>query len=171
MRGNKMKVFVLIAVSLLSAVSVTKAADLTSVDKKFVQEAAAGNAAEVKLAQLAQQKSQNSKIKEFADRMITDHTKANDDLKNATGVTLPDHLTGKAKVAYDKLDKLSGTDFDRSYINDMVKDHEEVAAQYKKEQDTVKDAALKGYVDNTLPVVESHLAMAKDIQKTVASRT
>ena len=165
-----MKIFVITAVSLLTALSLTKAADLTSSEKKFAQEAAAGNSAEVKLAQLAQQKTQDSKIKEFADRMIADHTKANDDLKTIADVTVPDHLTGAAKTAYDKLEKLSGTDFDRTYINDMVKDHEEVAAQYKKEQGTAKDAALKGYVDKTLPVVESHLAMAKEIQKTTANR-
>jgi putative membrane protein len=104
--------------------------------------------------------------------MIADHTKANDDLRKiaeAANVKTSDRLIGEAKTAYDKLEKLSGPEFDHAYISDMVKDHEQVAPEYKKEQSIAKNADLKAYVDQTLPVVQSHLSMAQEIQKTATN--
>jgi len=85
-------------------------------------------------------------------------------------VKTSDQLKGEAKATYNKLEKLSGPDFDRAYTSDMVKDHQKVAADYQKEQGQVKDPQLKTYVDNTLPVVQSHLRMAEEIKSNTASR-
>lgn len=167
-----MKTSILI-LSLLSAACVVEAGGLTTSEKQFVQKAAAGNTAEIKLAQLAEQKSQDSKVKDFANRMITDHGKANNDLKpiaDAAYVGMPDQLKGEAKATYNVLEKLSGRNFDRMYISNMVIDHRKDAAEYQKEQSQVKDPQLKTYLDNTLPVVQSHLSMAEEIKKTTASR-
>jgi len=166
----KKSVFIL---SLFSAASFVQAADLASSDKQFIEKVAAGNTAEVKLAQLAEQKSQDSKVKDFANRMITDHGKANNDLRPIAGtaqIKIPDQLKGEAKARYNKLEKLSGPEFDRTYINDMVKDHQKDATEYQKEQGQVKDPQLKTYVDNTLPVVQSHFHMAEEIKNSTASR-
>ena len=161
----KTSIFVLL---LLSAASLAKADNLTTSEKQFVETAAAGNAAEIRLAQLAQQKSQDSKVRAFADRMISDHGKANNDLKpiaDAAHVGMPNQLKGEAKAAYNKLEKLNGPNFDHSYITDMVTDHQKVAAEYQKEQSEAKNPQLKTYVDNTLPVVQSHLTMAEEVKK------
>lgn len=132
----------ILVLSLFSTAFLVKADNLTSSEKQFVEKAAAGNTAEVKLAQLAEQKTQDSKVKDFAKRMITDHGKANDDLKpiaDADHVGMSDQLKGEAKATYNELEKLSGTTFDRSYISDMVKDHRKDAAEYQKEKAQVKD--------------------------------
>jgi putative membrane protein len=163
----------ILVLSLLSAASLVKADTLTSSEKQFVEKAAAGNTAEIKLAQLAEKKSRDSKVKDFANRMITDHGKANNDLKpiaDAAHLGMSDQLEGEAKATYIKLERLSGPDFDRSYISGMVKDHRKDAAGYQKAQSQVKDPQLKIYVDNTLPVVQSHLSMAEEIQKAAAKR-
>jgi putative membrane protein len=167
-----MKISVLV-LSLLSSASLVEAGNLTSSEKQFVEKAAAGNTAEIKLAELALRKSQDQKIKDFANRMIADHGKANNDLKpiaEAANVKMPDQLKGEAMATYTELAKLSGPEFDRSYISDMVKAHRRDAAEYQKEKGQVKDPQLKTYVDNTLPVVQSHLGMAEEMQKTTASR-
>jgi putative membrane protein len=101
----------ILVLSLLSAASLAKADTLTSSEKQFVEKAAAGNTAEIKLAQLAEKKSRNSKVKDFANRMITDHGKANNDLKpiaDGTHLGMPDQLEGEAKATYIKLARLSG---------------------------------------------------------------
>lgn len=93
-----MKISVLV-LSLLSAASLVEAGNLTSSEKQFVEKAAAGNTAEIKLAELALRKSQDQKIKDFANRMIADHGKANNDLKpiaDAAHVGMPDQLKGEA---------------------------------------------------------------------------
>ena len=68
------------------------------------------------------------------------------------------------KKTYDRLVKLNGAAFDKAYVNAMVKDHEKDVAAYKTAQGMAKDADLKKYVDDTLPVVEHHLQMIKDMQ-------
>ncbi len=162
-----------IALCLLSVVSIVQAASLTPAERQFVENAAAGNTAEIKLAQLAQQKAQDSQVKDFANRMITDHGKANDNLRpiaQAANVTMPDQLKGDAKATHNELQKLSGAKFDRQYVTSMVRDHRKDAAAYRKAQATVKDPQLKAYIDNTLPVVESHLTMVEGIEKSMVKR-
>ena len=163
----------ILALALLSSVTLVKADNLTTSEKQFVDKAAAANIAEIELAQLAQRKSQDSKIKAFADRMIIDHNKANNDLKaiaDAAHIGISDRLEGESKAAYEKLEKLDGSSFDRSYISDMVTDHQKAAAEYEKERGEVKSPNLKAYVDNTLVAVQNHLSMAEEVQKNITSR-
>ncbi len=139
-----------------------------SAEQKFIKKAGGGNAAEVQLGELAQKNGENTEVKQFGAQMVTDHGKANTDLgaiatkQNVTPFP-PEPMAMQKKTA-DKLAKLNGAAFDKAYVNDMVKDHEKDVAAYKKAQNMVKDADLKKYVDDTLPVIEHHLQMIKDMQ-------
>lgn len=162
-----MKKPALVAFSLL-AVAGLATADLTTAEKAFVTKAAKGNMAEVELGKLASDKSHNQQVKDFGQQMVTDHSKANDNLKpiaDSNGVQWPTQLTGEPKALYDKLSKLSGAAFDKTYIHAMVEDHQKDAKEYETESGKAKDSQLKSYVDQTLPVVQQHLSHIQSIQQ------
>src|SRR6185369_1691885 len=142
-------------------------------DSHFAMEAAEGGMAEVELGQLAVDKASNAKVKEFGQRMVTDHGKAGDELKTlaaSKNITLPTTINAKQKAMKDRLSKLSGTAFDRAYIADMVKDHQMDAAAFHKEATTGHDAEIKAWASKTGSVVDEHLKMARDIQKEIAAK-
>jgi len=141
-------------------------------DHKFAQEAAAGGAAEVQLGQLAADKATNEKVKQFGQRMVTDHTKANNELKalaEKKGITLSDTPKSKDKSAMDKLSKMSGPAFDKAYMQNMVKDHQKDVAEFQKEASNGTDPDLKAWAGTTLPVLQEHLRMAKEAMSAVSS--
>ena len=141
---------------------------LSPTEKTFVTKAAKGNLAEVELGKLASDKSHNQQVKDFGQQMVTDHSKANDNLKpiaDSNGVQWPTKLTGEPKALYDKLSKLSGAAFDRTYIHAMAEDHQKDAKEYETESGKIKDSQLKSYVDQTLPVVQQHLSHIQSIQQ------
>lgn len=143
-------------------------------DAKFVRQAAVGGMAEVELAQLAQQKSQNAQVKQFADMMVKDHTQANDELKGivtAKGGSVPATLDKKHAQLKTKLSGLSGAAFDRAYASAMVDGHTEMLALMKGEASGGKDAELKAFAAKTAPVVDHHLGMAKDLQHSAGGKT
>ncbi len=144
---------------------------ISASDKAFVKEAAIGGMAEVELGTLAKEKASNPDVKAFGDRMVTDHSKANDQLKQwaqQKNVTLPTDLDAKSKATHDRLAKLSGDAFDKAYMADMVSDHNEDVAAFKRESAGAKDADLKAWAGKTLPTLEDHLKQAKDVQAKVA---
>jgi putative membrane protein len=145
---------------------------LSAPEKAFVEKAAKGNLAEVELGKLASQKSNNAQVKAFGQQMITDHSKANDSLKpiaDSAHVPWPTQLTGESKTVYDRLSKLSGSQFDKLYVQTMAQDHQKDAAEYRTESTKVKDPQLKTYITQTLPVVEQHLNHIKQIQPSVGA--
>jgi putative membrane protein len=151
----------------LSAFSASAQANLppkvNSADQMFLRQAAEINLSEIDLAQLAQQNGTAEQVKQFAQRMITDHTsnlQALKDLSAREDITLPDQLSAKATALYARLGKLSGTDFDHAYINAMVDGHTQAATLFKNESRTAADSAVRAYAARTLPVVEEHLKMA-----------
>ena len=164
-----MKKAVLLAFPFLFAVvSGAYAQGLSTAEKTFVTKAAKGNFAEVELGKLASQKSHNPDVKAFGEQMVTDHSKANDNLKpiaDSNGVQMPTKLTGEPKALYDKLSTLSGAAFDKTYIHAMVEGHQQTAKDYEMESGKVKDSQLKSYVDQTLPVVQQHLSHIQSIQQ------
>ena len=145
------------------------ATSLTDKDKEFMTKAAQGGMMEVTLGQMVSQKAQSPDVKTFADRMVNDHSKANDELKQVAstkGLTLPTDM-GEHQKTVDELSKKSGKDLDKSYMTGMVKDHEKDVAEFKKASNEVKDADLKNWATKTLPTLEEHLRMAKETQKKV----
>ena len=145
--------------------SSSAASSVDPADQDFMTKVAQGSMAEVSLGQMASSKATNADVKAFADRMVTDHGKLNDELKQLAqtkGVTLPADVDKASKDAADKLSKESGKAFDKSYIGDMVTGHEKVVAAFEKEAKDGKDPDLKTWVTNSLPTIKDHLKMAKE---------
>lgn len=132
--------------------------------EKFWLEAAQGGMTEVELSQLALQKSQNEEVKTFAQMMVDDHTKANDELKTlaqSKGVTLPTEMNAKQMATKDKLNGLSGDAFDREYMKTMVKDHDKTVKLFQKQADSGKDEEVKAFAAKTLPTLQGHQSKAR----------
>jgi putative membrane protein len=140
----------------------------SSSDVSFAKEAAIGGMSEVELGQLAVQKASDPRVKQFGQRMVDDHTKANDALKAAAaqeGITLPTSTDTKHEEFRAKLDKLSGPQFDEAYTKVMVRDHKEDVAAFEKQAKAASSPVQK-FAANTLPTLESHLQMIEGISGT-----
>jgi putative membrane protein len=141
-------------------------------DKTFVMKAAQGGMAEVELGQLATQNAQSDQVKQFGQRMVDDHTKANDQLKQVAqqkGLTIPTDLSAKDKADKDRLSKLKGEQFDRAYMQHMVMDHKKDVAEFQKESTSGKDNDVKNFASQTLPILQDHLKQAQQVNKAEAS--
>src|ERR1044072_6792701 len=117
------------------------------------------------MGSLAAQNGQSADVKSFGNRMVNDHGKANDELKALAankGVTLPTDVDAEHKAKQDELAKKSGKDFDKAYIDDMVKDHEKDVAEFQKESTAAQDSDLKVWVSKTLPTLQDNLRQAKE---------
>jgi putative membrane protein len=115
---------------------------------------------------VAQEKAASPDVKQFGERMVSDHTKAADQLKQVAekeGVTLPDELNAKDAATQARLEKLSGEAFDRAYMRDMVKDHTQDVAEFRNEDKNGKDPNVKDFASQTVPTLEDHLKEAKSI--------
>jgi putative membrane protein len=148
-----------------SGMAATSTAAVAPGDKRFVEKAASAGMAEVQAAQLAEQKTQDPKVKEFAQQMITDHSAANKQLQTIAeqkGLTIPTALDAKDQKQLDKLQNLTGAKFDRAYMKDQARDHEEVLKLLQKEAKNGKDADLKSFADQTIPTIQKHIDMVKE---------
>ena len=149
-----------------SASSASGSSQLSAADQTFVKKAAQGGMAEVELGKLATQKASSEEVKKFGQRMVDDHTKANDQLKQIAGtkgVTLPTELDSKDQALKDRLSKLDGEKFDQAYMKNMVRDHTKDVSEFRKESTSGKDSDLKSFASQTLPTLEDHLKEAKNI--------
>ncbi|KAF2394619.1 MULTISPECIES: DUF4142 domain-containing protein [Pseudomonas] len=164
--------FTLRHLALAVALSTSMGSAFAATSNDFVDNAAAGGIAEVETSKLALEKSASADIKSFANMMITDHTKANEELAALAkkhDIEVPDSTTivnqAKAKI----LD-LRDESFDAAYANNQVKAHEDTIALFKKEADTVTDdkkpgaTELKGFAQKMLPALQKHLEAAKELQ-------
>ena len=108
---------------------------------------------------MGQKQAKNAEVKKFATRMVTDHTKANNQLKalaKKKGVTLDAEAP--------KMDKMDDATFDKDYMDHMVKDHEKAVSNFEEEAKDGGDADVKAWAGKTLPTLKKHLEMAKEIQ-------
>lgn len=139
---------------------------LSAVDQEFVQQAAVGGLAEVAAGRLALQKSQNTRVKQFAQQMVTDHTAANAALQRLAtpkGLTLPAKPDAKHEAAVKDLAAKDGTKFDRAYMLAQVQDHLQVISVFQREAAQGGDTELKSWAQQTLPKLRHHLQMAEEI--------
>ena len=139
---------------------------LSAMDQHFMKEAAEGGMAEVELGNLASQKASSSEVKHFGERMVQDHTKANDQLKqiaSSKGVKLPSEPSHAQMAEKKRLEKLSGTQFDKAYMDAMLKDHKKDVADFQKESQSGKDPDLKSFASQTLPTLQDHLKQAQSV--------
>lgn len=140
--------------------------NVSSADKDFMDKAAQGGMAEVKLGELAATKAQSAEVKKFGQQMVDDHSKANGELKTVAAgksVTLPTDVNAEQKELMDKLSKLSGAAFDKEYVKAMVEDHEKDVADFEKQSSGGTDADVKAFATKTLPTLKSHLETIKSI--------
>lgn len=136
------------------------------VDAKFAVDAANGGMAEVAVGKLAQQKATNARVKDFANMMVADHSKANDELMalaKSKNITLPDSVSNDKKQAMMDLSQKSGADFDKAYVDMMVDGHQKTIALFEDESKNGKDADIKAFVDKTLPTIRMHLSHIQSI--------
>jgi len=142
-------------------------------DTKFIEQAAANGVAEVKLGELASQRASNGDVKEFAQKLVEDHSKANGELEKiaaAQNVSPRQELKGKHQKAYDKLSKLEGEAFDKAYVKHMVDDHQKAVKLFERQAKNASDPELKQFASSTLPKLQGHLAEAKRLQDEIGQR-
>ncbi len=141
-------------------------------DNTFVMNAAKGGMAEVELGKLAVQKASSDQVKQFGQRMVDDHGKANDELKalaQQKNITVPSEIDAKHKAEIDRLSKLSGAAFDREYMRAMLMDHRKDVNEFRVESKSGKDADVKAWAAKTLPTLEEHLKQAQDTNRAVGT--
>ena len=141
-------------------------------DNTFVTKAAEGGMAEVELGKLAVEKASNDQVKQFGQRMVDDHSKANDELKTIAqqkNITLPTGISAKDKAERDRLARLSGAAFDHAYMSAMLTDHKKDVNEFRVESTSGKDADIKAFAAKTLPTLEEHLKLAQDANKAVGT--
>jgi putative membrane protein len=140
----------------------TPATKASSADHSFATKAAAAGAAEIADAQLALKNSSRQDVKNFAQRMVDDHTKAADQLKSiatSEGITLPNGESAADKKNTDALQKLNGAAFDQKYIQGQRAAHKQAVSLFTSESKSGKDGQLKSFASQTLPTLQDHLKM------------
>lgn len=138
-------------------------------DKHFVSEALKGGMAEVEMGRLAAEKDESSDVRQFGQKMVEDHTKLGDQMKQVAsqiGVAIPKSPTLLQQAEIKKLRGLSGNQFDQEYIRTMVKDHEQDLKDFRKEADTGKSSLVKNAASQGADVISSHLSIIKRIAAT-----
>jgi len=139
-------------------------------DSSFCEKAAEGSSQELALSQLAADHSQNSDVKEFAAKMVSDHTALNSklmDLASKKGVSLDKYVAKGQQDDVDSLSKENGADFDKDYLKHMVKGHTEMVELFKSEGSKSKDADLAGFANDNIMTIQHHLDMAESLQQKV----
>lgn len=142
------------------------AASVDQDDAKFAVEAANGGMAEVELGTLAQQKASNPKVKDFGSMMVTDHTKANNEMKalaQTKNITLPTAISSDEQKVKDDLSAKSGNDFDKAYVSNMIDDHKKDIKAFEDASKNCKDPDLKAFAIKTLPTLKMHLSAIQKI--------
>ena len=140
---------------------------------KFATEAARGGMAEVELGRLAAQKAADPSVREFGQRMVADHSRANAELKSLAakkGMKLPNDMNSDQKSEMDKLAKISGAEFDKEYMSAMLKDHEDDVKAFETQSKDGNDADVKAFAAKTLPTLQGHLQMARDAAQKVGAK-
>jgi putative membrane protein len=152
----------------------SSSSSLSAKDKAFMMKAAKGGMEEVEIGQIVADKAQSDDVKQFAKRMVDDHTKANDELKalaQQKGVTLPSDSGAEGKAMKAKLEKLSGAQLDKAYMHDMVLDHTKDVHEFQTESKMAKDSDVKSFAEKTLPTLQDHLKQAKDVAAKTGAAT
>jgi putative membrane protein len=137
-------------------------------DKQFLAKAAQSDVNEIKLSQLAEEKASNPAVKAFAQKMVAEHKKLSASMKpfaDSWGLTAPTDLDDHHKEEYSKLNGLSGADFDKEYVDQMVSDHAKALSAFTSEAKDTKDMKFKAAVLKGKTVVAAHKNMAYDLKK------
>jgi putative membrane protein len=145
---------------------------LDAKDRRFIEKLAAGNEAEIQLGQLAQQKAQNQQVKDFAQRMVNDHTNAKNQMQqilSKDNINAPSQPDPKEQAEMQRLQSLSGSQFDKAYMQHMVQDHRKDVAEVQRASQTAKNPDVKQLASQLLPTLQSHLQQAQQIASQVGA--
>lgn len=164
----------LAAVAAVGTLAAREDREVKGGDQEFVTKASQSDMAEIATSTMAKSQATDKGVREFAAKMIEDHTKTSMELKalaEKKGYKVATTLDEKHRAEAAKLKKLEGAAFDRAYIAGQVKDHVEAVALFKKQSEGGGDADLKAWAKKTLPDLEHHLEMAKKMQGKTGSGT
>ncbi|MGY4385701.1 putative membrane protein [Pedobacter sp. UYP24] len=145
----------------------TMAMSMEQMDIDFAKKVAVGGMAEVAFGKMAQEKGMSTKVKDFGKMMVTDHSKANEELMEIAkkqNIALPAGLDEDHMKKMEELKSKTGADFDKAYVDAMVGGHQKMLALLQDGAQNCKDSALKDFAAKTAPVVKSHLDMITKIQ-------
>jgi putative membrane protein len=131
---------------------------VSAADKRFVENAAKGGMMEVAMGRAASSKAQNSEVKQFGARMVTDHSKANKELKS---------IASKKGLTIAKEEPSTNFKTDADYMQMMVKDHQKDLSEFQKEAKSGSDPDLKNFAEKTSKIISQHLSMARQISKSL----
>jgi putative membrane protein len=143
------------------------APDATPAEQDFMMKAAQASLAEVDMARIAMQKSQNSDIRDFANMIDKDHTSALEDLTDLMqqkGMSQPNVLGPDAKTDIEKMAALSGPEMDREFVNTMVADHQKAIEMFRDQINIAQSPDVKKFAEDLLPQLEMHLEKAQKLQ-------
>jgi putative membrane protein len=137
-------------------------------DKDFIKDVAEGSQIEIETSKLAMNKAMNGEVKAYATRLVNEHTASsaelNSLLKSKSVTWSVDDDTYKAK-RHESLQNMSGTAFDKEYLEDMISDHEKTIARFAEQTQNGKDAQIKAFADKTLPTLQDHLKQARALRE------
>ncbi|MFZ0954569.1 MAG: DUF4142 domain-containing protein [Candidatus Sulfotelmatobacter sp.] len=139
---------------------------LSAADRTFMTSAEDANLAEIGTAKMIEQKSKDPGVKDFAQRMVTDHTQASQSLAKVaqmTGVTLPATPSAADSTQENELEKLSGAKLNETYMRDELAGHKQVISEFESEIEHGQDEAVKNYAAQTLPTLQDHIRIAEDV--------
>jgi putative membrane protein len=140
----------------------------TEDDAEFAVEAADAGMLEVQLGTMALTKASSPEVKQFAQKMVDDHTNANNELKalaQQKNITLPATMGNEHQRKYDNFNDKTGAEFDKEYIDQMVKDHKEAIDEFEDQAEEGNDPELKSWASSKLAALRQHLTEAERIQE------
>jgi putative membrane protein len=140
-------------------------------DAEFAVDAADGGMLEVQLANVAMRNAASSEVKEFAQMILNDHSKANDELKSIAekkNIVLPIALSDKSQEKLEDMSEKTGAEFDKAYCNYMVKEHKEDINEFEKQAEKGNDPELKSWAAEKLQTLERHLSVAESLDESIA---
>jgi putative membrane protein len=159
----------------------SSASTASTQDKDWINQVAMDNHQEIMMARLGEQKASNAGVKSFAQKLATDHTKALSELETVArgkSVTIPSQYTSTSSTSTTsstatqnaderRLSGLSGAEFDRAFVKQMVDDHQKAISAFEREEKATQDSAIRNYINTTLPTLRSHLSEAQNLEKTL----
>jgi putative membrane protein len=143
-------------------------------DRTFVRKVSETNLAEINLGMLAARLAMNPEVRRYGQRMVDDHTTANEQLNalaNKKGFQVASEMVQKHRALSDKLLSLRGQGFDKEYMSNMVTGHKEAVALFEAKSKDAQDPDLKTFATQTLPILQEHLKMAQSLAGTEKTGT
>jgi putative membrane protein len=140
----------------------------------FLADAIRTNIAEVKLGQLAAERAQNLQVRQYGDTLRKDRTKSLEkasSLASEIGVPASSELTDQQRKQFESLQKLSGEEFDTTFLSQMVREHQTDIAKFSAQAQSGSDPEVMAFAKETLPTLQAHLQQAQSIQSALASAT